>query len=703
MVGPITSPCNSWQSVERIGKTFPEFDNLPEYNNNPTEYSRIIKEKYSGQFRESSVQLAFFSTLIKSVVVSDIGVLSEEFGIGFGDDDDYCSRAREAGWKIAIAKDVFVFHNHRTTFNSLYSQKEIRGMLKKNSEIFNKKHMSGKKRLGDLMTEHYLKKEGLIINDEADIPMIDSALFENRKVYLRSVAPLRFYFWLSIFGKNNFDVYLVNNESNEFFLVSNNQKAWNKHIRKFKKIDLFCVKKDHSKSVFFFSHASKKGGSEKSLVDLVRGLIKRGILCTVLLPSHGGIEEELRNLPVAYRVISYPWWAKNNVYKKERKDNLREMGRSLRSIRKYVSICDPHVIYTNTSVINIGALVAKKTGKPHVWHIRELGSQKHGIEFYSSFENIADFIYKYSDKIIFNSKMVREHYEKFIPSDKSEVVYNYVNQKLVETKGNEVTGNNFFTKPSSLRMVMIGAVSAGKNQMDAVTAAKELVQEGTVDIELLIVGGTDPEYHKQLNKEIYSGEIENFVHFTGQIENVFPILKEADVFLICSHDEAFGRVTVEAMLMKKPIIGAKSGGTPELVRDNFNGFLYETGNIEMLKEKIRFFIDNKDKIKEFGENGYAFSQEEFTEEGYSGRVSEIVSEFIDKYSHQKEAEQLQLEDFESFIRKISRKKYLGEVRGYLNRYLDLPRKAIQVLRLKGVRIFGEYLFRYFRYGKNYFK
>lgn len=142
LVGPITSPCTTLQSIINIEKVYSkeDFPDLPKYNDDPEEYSKKISLLYNGQQIESKTELAFFSTLIKSSVIKDIGLLSEEFGVGFGDDNDYCIRAMKAGWKLFIAKDVFVFHNHRTTFKTIYSENEIEEMLNKNSKIYSEKH-----------------------------------------------------------------------------------------------------------------------------------------------------------------------------------------------------------------------------------------------------------------------------------------------------------------------------------------------------------------------------------------------------------------------------------------------------------------------------------------------------------------------------------------------------------------------------------
>ncbi len=63
--------------------------------------------------------LAFFCTMIRREVIVDVGYLSEEWGIGWGDDDDYCARAQLAGWKLAVRTDVEVLHHGGRSFNAL--------------------------------------------------------------------------------------------------------------------------------------------------------------------------------------------------------------------------------------------------------------------------------------------------------------------------------------------------------------------------------------------------------------------------------------------------------------------------------------------------------------------------------------------------------------------------------------------------------
>lgn len=72
--------------------------------------------------------LAFFCTMFRREVFDECGVLNEAYGAGLGDDDDFSRRAQRAGWGLALVQDLVIPHHHRTTFRTLYSESEIKGM-----------------------------------------------------------------------------------------------------------------------------------------------------------------------------------------------------------------------------------------------------------------------------------------------------------------------------------------------------------------------------------------------------------------------------------------------------------------------------------------------------------------------------------------------------------------------------------------------
>ena len=95
--------------------------------------------------------------------------------------------------------------------------------------------------------------------------------------------------------------------------------------------------------------------------------------------------------------------------------------------------------------------------------------------------------------------------------------------------------------------------------------------------------------------------------------------------LVASKAEAFGRVTVEAMMCGLPVVGANSGGTPELISDGVTGLLYPQDSWRELSDKIETIIMSPEKRQYMSRNAYE-SSNRFTIEHC---VKNIVSIYQD--------------------------------------------------------------------------
>jgi hypothetical protein len=67
-----------------------------------------------------------------------------------------------------------------------------------------------------------------------------------------------------------------------------------------------------------------------------------------------------------------------------------------------------------------------------------------------------------------------------------------------------------------------------------------------------------------------------------------------DIILMTSHNEAFGRVTLEGQLLGKIVIGAKIGGTLEIIDDKKTGILYKPGDPNDFAKKIDWCLVNSE-------------------------------------------------------------------------------------------------------------
>jgi len=386
-----------------------------------------------------------------------------------------------------------------------------------------------------------------------------------------------------------------------------------------KYVNILCLKKEKSLSVVYFGHNSSLLGAERCLLELVEGMEERGALSHIIMPKNGPFIRKIREGAVSFSIIYYGWWVYSRLYAMAARTALY-LFHKIMSLY-VVGMANPHVVYTNTMVISEGAYTAFMLNKPHLWYIHEFGEKDHRLRFLFTLKGTQQIINLFSDKIVYNSRAVKKEFKGNVAEDKSSVIYCDV--KLPEGRMGEPPEESYRSK-DSLKLILLGNVTESKGQDQAVKAVTGLIKAGE-KVELLILGVVSHKsrYFTLLKKEVEDSGVEG-VYFREFTENPYPYIMKADVLLMCSSCEAFGRVTVEAMRLKKPVIGADTGGTLEVIKDGFNGVLYENGNVDDLKKKIRLFINNRDKISEMGANGYRFSAENFSEKKYIDPVFDLL-------------------------------------------------------------------------------
>ena len=379
--------------------------------------------------------------------------------------------------------------------------------------------------------------------------------------------------------------------------------------------------------VCFISHSSAKGGAERALLELLEALKGNGVECCVLLPSDGPLVNELKKLGVDFCTLPYKWWmgVKTPFWKR--------LGRTVINLAVTIPVamkikrwkCD--VVYTNTITVCVGAFAAPLVRLPHVWHIHEFGYEDHRLVFDLREKLSLWLMNRLSYVFIANSNAVAQKYAQHIPPHKLKMVYQSVSVKQ-RFLNSQVSFSEQPDKEAGIRCVIVGALQEGKRQEEAILAIGELVHAG-IDAELFIVGHGNLKYQDYLQKLVSENELDRYVKFIGYVENPFPFVKSADVVLMCSRNEAFGRVTVEAIKIGKPVIGARSGGTIELIRDGFNGFLYTPGDYKELAAKIKYLYEHPDVVRDMGKNGLQWTKEYFTQERYGEEVLTILQQLME--------------------------------------------------------------------------
>jgi GT2 family glycosyltransferase/tetratricopeptide (TPR) repeat protein/SAM-dependent methyltransferase len=123
LVGPCSNFVGSEQQIE-VG-----YDSLTGLDAFAWEWGKAN----DGALAESQ-RLIGFCLLVRRALVESIGLLDERFGVGCFEDDDYCLRAIQAGWRAVIAGDTFVHHFGGRTF--MGEGFDFAGIMRANEEQF---------------------------------------------------------------------------------------------------------------------------------------------------------------------------------------------------------------------------------------------------------------------------------------------------------------------------------------------------------------------------------------------------------------------------------------------------------------------------------------------------------------------------------------------------------------------------------------
>jgi glycosyltransferase involved in cell wall biosynthesis len=385
-------------------------------------------------------------------------------------------------------------------------------------------------------------------------------------------------------------------------------------------------------TICFITNSSQMGGAERVLLETIDVFNEQGIECRVLVPRAGDLTKELEALGIPYAFLdggSWISWTRPSLWTRL-KATVKITGKTFaagRQIRQWG--CD--VIFSNTLTVCHGSIVARLLGLPHIWHLHEFGKEDHGVfyKFGERFSNRA--IGNLSSACVVVSNAMAAKYGRFVASSKLAIVYPSMHLAL----RTQQTANPVVTYlPATigrLRLVIVGGVAESKGQADAIRALSDLAQRG-VDAELLLVGEDYPAYRRKLDEMIKWNELDNRVHFIGKVPDTFPILQTADIVLVCSRAEAFGRATVEAMLAERPVVGAARGATAELIRNGFNGLLYNYDDPTDLASKIQFLRDHPAYSRQLGQRGKTWAAGQFSKERYSKEMMAVLSSVIHERS-----------------------------------------------------------------------
>ena len=334
-------------------------------------------------------------------------------------------------------------------------------------------------------------------------------------------------------------------------------------------------------SILYLTHYSELYGANKSLLNLLSGL-SSNISPIVIIPFEGPLSKELTLLKIKYfRVRFYPIIKSinnsyiNNIIIFLFKLIINFFSRLIIDIiiHKY----EINIIHSNSSIVEIGYKCSKDTRRKHFVHIREFQKIDCTIELRTTLEQqIQRFLA--ADCVIAISNSISKYFNL---ENKAFVIYNGV------VPSNQIRYN--LKKEDYI--LFCGTLHQNKGIEEALRAFSHIVKFHP-NIIFKIAGSTSKEYLTRLIMLCDKLKIGDKVIFLGYQSNVLELMYSATCLLMCSKNEAMGRVTVEAMSQGCPVIGYNHAGTSEIIIHDYNGQLYKTIN-ELYLGVIKYIENNE--------------------------------------------------------------------------------------------------------------
>lgn len=344
-----------------------------------------------------------------------------------------------------------------------------------------------------------------------------------------------------------------------------------------------------SKNILILCATMQKGGAERVISLLLKELENEQNIKVHFMMMEDGIDYDL---PKSITPIILSNSKKSGVKK------LLELPFIAMKLKKYIKENNINIVMSFLYRPNYINILAKIFGSNHrsIINIRSTTSRYKNEGLLGKVNLfLINNLFDKSDLIISNSKGVDEDLKSLMSiTTKTKVIYNPVDIEYINSKKYICEDVDFEFREDKKYIISIGRLIPLKRNMDLIKSFYGL-QKNDDSLELIFLG--DGILKDDLINDCLKLGIKEKVHFLGNVKNPFYYLTKSDLFVLNSEIEGFPNVLVEAMACGLPVISSDcKSGPREILEDEKYGLLYPVGNVDTLKEKMKFYLyENKDR------------------------------------------------------------------------------------------------------------
>lgn len=172
------------------------------------------------------------------------------------------------------------------------------------------------------------------------------------------------------------------------------------------------------------------------------------------------------------------------------------------------------------------------------------------------------------------------------------------------------------------RIIFCGGISHRKGVIYLLEAVSSLKLKNT---ELWLIGAVDEKMRNTLNK------YEDYFKHIGFVANyeLYKYFSQGNIFVLPSLEDSFGKVIVEAMACRLPVIVTTNTAAEDVVREGIDGYIIPIKDVEALKKRILYLFENQDIASQMGEAAEKRARGNFTLSEYYNRLNSTLTSTLE--------------------------------------------------------------------------
>ena len=293
---------------------------------------------------------------------------------------------------------------------------------------------------------------------------------------------------------------------------------------------------------------------------------------------------------------------------------------------------NPILIIFNTIVLSILILInnikivhARSRAPAWACYLSCLITRRNFVTTFHGTYNFENNLKKFYNSIMLRSKLtiagsnfifnhISENYSEYLNRKKKlRVIFrginiDYYNQKNISILKQEKIKQEWELLPDKFTILMPGRLTYWKGQEKLIEALNILIEDyNNSNFEVVILGSDQGRkvYKKKLINLVQRYRLSQKIKFIDHCKEMPLAYSLADVVVSASIEpEAFGRVSVEAQAMGKPIVASNLGGSKETILKGKSGFLYKHDDARQLAKTLNTVIElDQDTLNSIGSEG----------------------------------------------------------------------------------------------------